>query len=90
MNPGSFLMNEDALARLEAGLRAQREKLGTVLPSPTLSPANNDPIAQMQDKPDLQPPPPRGRIDRLFDWVVLAAGELKRHAQNPDPSGNAD
>ena len=37
-------MKEVALARLEAGLRAQREKLSSapLQPSPSLSPADND------------------------------------------------
>ena len=48
-------MNEDALTRLEAGLRAQREKLhSSPLPSQVLSPANNACSVQM---PDLQAPP---------------------------------
>jgi hypothetical protein len=32
---GSFLMNEDALVRLEAGLRAQRERLSKEPPQPS-------------------------------------------------------
>ena len=60
MNPvtGSILMNEEALARLEAGLRAQREKLtsGQLQPSPGISPADNDEMAGF-------PSPERGPID---------------------------
>jgi hypothetical protein len=44
-------MNEDALARLEAGLRAQREKLcsAPLHPSPGLSPADDDCPVPMAD-----------------------------------------
>jgi hypothetical protein len=58
MNPasGSILLNEDALARLEAGLRAQREALsiGRRQPSPGISPADND---GLPDSPSLQRDP---------------------------------
>jgi hypothetical protein len=47
------LMNEDALARLEAGLRAQREKLSSApRPSPALSPAD-DPMCYPIELPDF-------------------------------------
>ena len=60
----SVLMNEDALARLEAGLRAQREWLirERLQPSPELGPADNEDAPQMPDTLCLQPPP-QGPID---------------------------
>jgi hypothetical protein len=68
MNPessGSILMNEDALARLEAGLRAQREKLGRapLHPSPGLSPTDNDRPVPMADPVPFQALSQRGPID---------------------------
>ena len=46
----SNLMNEAALAQLEAGLRAQREKLRStpLQPSPGFSPADNGGTSSMQ------------------------------------------
>jgi hypothetical protein len=62
MNPtslGSILMNEVALSRLEAGLRAQREKLRSapMQPSPGLSPEDNDgtPMGPFSPPPKCSP-----------------------------------
>jgi len=51
---GSFFMNEEALARLEAGLRAQREKLSSapLQPSPGISPADNSEMPSSPPKRD--------------------------------------
>jgi hypothetical protein len=55
----SILMNEVALARLEAGLRAQREKLRSaqMQPSPALSPGDNDgtPMGPFSSPPKCSP-----------------------------------
>jgi hypothetical protein len=62
-------MNEEALARLEAGLRAQRERLRRerlrsrpLLTSPGLGPANNDCAVQWPEL-HLQALPESGPID---------------------------
>ena len=46
-----MMMDEDALARLEAGLRAQREKLGMARqkPSPSISPMDQAPLTGPDD-----------------------------------------
>ena len=63
-------MNEEALARLEAGLRAQRERLRRermrsrpLLPSPGLGPAHNDCAVQWPEPLPLQALSERGPID---------------------------
>ena len=58
-------MNEDALARLEAALRAQREKLRSapLQLSPGLSPADNDRPVPMADPLYFQARSERGPID---------------------------
>jgi hypothetical protein len=68
MNPvssGSILMNEDALGRLEAGLRAQREKLrsASLHPSQSLSPADNDRPVPMAEPQYFQALSQHGPID---------------------------
>jgi hypothetical protein len=51
------MMNEEALTRLEAGLRAQREKLarGRLQVSPGLCPADNDGMPPFPSPPERDP-----------------------------------